>query len=282
MKLGFTSNIFAQPLKSGQVKLGELLILGKELGFRAMEIRDDEVSLSVPEVEDLKRTADGQGIRLTYAIKNDLLTPGDEERFRSALDRACLLGEWAVMRMLLAQSVLKGKKGYTREELGQLIGISCRYGAYAKEKKILMAPEHAREPLMGDGSSFFGLGEYLAGTCLLCEDSSAIKFTFDPANATNTSLCTSPSCEEEVLGFLETFKARLGLVHYKTTQGGTVQAVIGPADVDHRRLFARLQGSYAGIFCLEIPGKADLDGTKADLVASLKFMEGEGLFSYFS
>jgi sugar phosphate isomerase/epimerase len=282
MKLGFTSNIFAQPLKSGQVKLDELLILGQGLGFRAMEIRDDEVALSPEAVQGLREKADGLGLSLSYAVKNDLLTPGDEERFGQALDRACLLGEWAVMRMLLAQSVLKGKKGYTREELGQLIGISCRYGAMAKTKKILMAPEHAREPLMGDGSSYFGLGEYLAGTCLLCEDSSAIKFTFDPANATNTSLCTSPSCGEEVLGFLETFKARIGLVHYKTTQGGAVQAVIGPADVDHRRLFARLHEAYAGVFCLEIPGKADLESTKADLVASLEFMEKEGLLSQFS
>jgi hypothetical protein len=85
-----------------------------------------------------------------------------------------------------------------------------------------------------------------------------------------------------VLGFLETFKARIGLIHYKTTQGGAVQAVIGPADVDHRRLFAGLQKAYAGVFCLEIPGKADLESTKADLVASLKFMEREGLLSQFS
>jgi len=282
MRLGFTSNIFAQPLKSGQITLKELLSLGKEHRFRAMEIRDDEVGLSIQEVEDLKKTADGLGIQLTYAIKNDMLTPGDEEKHRAALERASLLGEWTVMRMLLAQSALKGKKGYTREELGQLIGISCRYGAYAKEKKVIMAPEHAREPLMGDGVSFFGLGEYLAGTCLLCEDSSAIKFTFDPANATNASLCTSPSCGEEVLGFLETFRARIGLVHYKTTQGGAVQAVIGPADVENRRLLAQLQKAYAGIFCLEIPGKADLEGTKADLASSLQFMEREGLLSYFS
>jgi sugar phosphate isomerase/epimerase len=282
MKLGFTSNIFGQPLKSGQVSLRELLALGKELGLKAMEIRDDEVSLSTEEVEALKKAADGLGIQLTYAIKNDLLTPGDEERFRKALDRACLLGEWTVMRMLLAQSVLKGKRGYAREEVGQLIGISCRYGSYAREKKVFMAPEHAREPLMGDGVTYFGLGEYLAGTCLLCEDSSAIKFTFDPANASNTSLCASPSCGEEVLGFLETFKSRIGLVHYKTTQGGAVQPVIGPADVDFRRLFPQLHKAFAGIFCLEIPGRADLDGTKSDLISSLKFLEAEGLFQYFS
>lgn len=282
MKLGFTSNIFAQPLKSGQITLAELLALGKELGFKTMEIRDDEVALSAQQVLELKEKADVLGMQLSYAIKNDLLTPGDEERFSKALDRASLLGEWTVMRMLLAQSVLKGKKGYTREELGQLIGISCRYGAMAKSKKVIMAPEHARDPLMGDGVSYFGLGEYLAGTCLLCEDSSAIKFTFDPANATNTSLCASPSCGEEVLGFLETFRARIGLVHYKTTQKGAVQPVLGPADVDHRRLLSRLHQTYAGVFCVEIPGKEDLTATRADLEHSLKFMEGEGLFSYFS
>ena len=282
MRLGFTSNIFAQPLKSGQVQLRELLPLGKGLGFQAMEIRDEEVGLSPREVQDLKKAADGAGIQLTYAIKNDLLTEGDEEKFRAALERASLLGERAVMRMLLAQSALKAKKGYSREELKRLIEISCGYASLAKEKKVLIAPEHAREPLMGDGASYFGLGEYLAGTCLLCEDFAYIKFTFDPANATNTSLCTSPSCGEEVLGFLETFKARIGLVHYKTTRGGAVQPVIGASDVDHRRLFSQLGKAFAGIFCLEIPGKADLESTKADLVLSLKFMEGEVLFQYFS
>ena len=282
MKLGFTSNIFAQCIKSGQIRLDELLSLGKELGLKAMEIRDDEISLSEEEIRGLKGKADGLGMQLTYAIKNDLLTPGDEEKFRKALDRACLLGEWTVIRMLLAQSVLKGKKGYTREELGQLIGISCRYGSYAKQKKVLMAPEHARDPLMGDGISYFGLGEYLAGTCLLCEDSSAIKFTLDPANATTTSLCASPACGEEVLGFLETFRARIGLIHYKTTQGGVVQPVIGPGDVDHQRLLSRLHKVYTGIFCLEIPGKADVASTRADLVSSLKFLEGEELLQYFS
>ena len=145
-----------------------------------------------------------------------------------------------------------------------------------------MAPENAREPLMGDGVSYFGLGEFLAGTCLLCADSSAMKFTFDPANATTTSLCASPACGEEVLGFLETFRARIGLVHYKTTQGGVVQPVIGPGDVDHLRLLSRLHEVYTGIFCLEIPGKGDLADTKADLVSSLKFLEKEGLLRFFS
>ncbi len=282
MKLGFTSNIFAQAIKSGQIRLGDLLSLGKELGLKAMEIRDGEVSLGEEEIRDLKGKADGLGMQLTYAIKNDMVTPGDEEKVRKALDRACLLGEWTVMRMLLAQSILKGKKGYTREELGQLIGISCRYGTYAKQKKVLMAPEHARDPLMGDGVGYFGLGEYLAGTCLLCEDSSAIKFTFDPANATTTSLCTATACGEEVLGFLETFQARIGLVHYKTTQGGVVQPVIGPGEVDHKRLLSRLHRVYTGVFCLEIPGKADVASTRTDLVSSLKFLEGEGLLQYFS
>jgi hypothetical protein len=282
MKLGMTSNILAQPLKAGQIDLEGVLELARELRMRALEIRDDEVSLSLSRMEELKRKADSLGIQLTYAIKNDLFTPGDEDRFRQALDRASLLGEGTVMRMLLAQSVLKGKKGYTREELGKLIGASCRYATYARGKEVIMAPEHAREPLMGDGLGYFGLGEYLAGTCLLCEDSSAIKFTFDPANATNTSLCLSPCGEEEVLGFLETFKSRLGLVHYKTTLQGMVQATIGKADVDHRRLLSRLQAAYDGIFCLEIPGKADLEGTKADLLASLKYLEEEGLLSFFS
>ena len=86
----------------------------------------------------------------------------------------------------------------------------------------------------------------------------------------------------EVLGFLETFQARIGLVHYKTTQGGVVQPVIGPGDMDHQRLFSRLYKVYTGIFCLEIPGKADVSSTWADLVCSLKFMEGEGLLQYFS
>jgi hypothetical protein len=61
-----------------------------------------------------------------------------------------------------------------------------------------------------------------------------------------------------------------------------VQPVLGPADVDHRRLLSRLHQTYAGVFCVEIPGKEDLTATRADLEHSLKFMEGEGLFSYFS
>lgn len=282
MKLGFTSNIFSQPLKSGQIKLADLLFLGKEVGLRAMEIRDDEVSLGLREVGDLKDQADGLGIQLTYAIKNDLFTAGDEEKFEAALDRAALLGERTVMRMLLAQSALKEKKGYTRKELKQLIEISCHYAGLAKAKGVIMAPEHAREPLMGDGTIYFGLGEYLAGTCLLCEDSPFIKFTFDPANTATTTLCTSPSCGEEVLGFLETFKARIGLVHYKTTQNGAVQPTIGPAEVNDNRLFSQLSQAYGGIFCLEIPGKGNLEDTRADLTASLNYLEKAGLLSYFS
>lgn len=278
MKLGITTNVFAGPLKNHEVELESILDLAPSLDIRAVEIRDDLAALDEPRVKSLVSRAEEDGLALSYGIKNDMMAAGDRALFERGVKLASLCGPNCVLRMLASQDALKpeGKRGYSPEDLQALKTISEGYGDLASASGVLVAIEHARDPLHGVGG-FFGIADLVRGM-----KSKNVGLTFDPANATNKSLCKSPSVEADILRFVDELGSRFFMTHYKTTSNGIVQATIGDADVDNASLFARLSKVYNGTLCIEIPGSPTLKDTNSSLQASLSYLRAKGLFKYLS
>jgi len=209
MKLGITTNIFAGPLKTHETDLEGILALASELGVRAVEIRDELATLQGSMVSHLASRAASSGLALSYAIKNDMLAPGDRALFERAVRLASLCGENSVLRVLASQDALKpdGKRGYSSEDIASLETIAEGYGEVASAVGVLVAIENARDPLYGS-DGFFGLAELMRRV-----RSKNVGLTFDPANATNKTLCKSPSAEADVLRYADELGQRIFLTH---------------------------------------------------------------------
>ena len=278
MKLGITTNVFASQIKKNEITLEGVLNLASEIGMKSVEIRDDLCTLMLDEVRKLKEKADAKGLSLSYAIRTEMLATGDRALFEKGVLSASACGGRRVLRAMASQDALKveGKKGYIREELDRLVKISNEYGEFAAKHQVLVAIEHAREPLFGDGRTYFGMSDLLERV-----EAGNVGLTFDPANATNVSLCKASSTVGDVLRFVDMHLKRVFLVHYKTTKGGKGEPTIGDADIDHHMLFERLKRGYDHVVCIEIPGTESLDLTRKNLRASLNYMKEKNLMGYF-
>jgi len=284
MRLGFTTSIFAKPLASGEVNLGGLVDFAEQQGFAAVELRDDDANCRLSDVQDFVKDAKAKDIEVTYAIKNDMFEPSDKALFERAVERAALCGEGTVLRLLGSQSALGGpeKKGYTAQETDRIAKIATEYANAADAKGIFLAMEHAREPLYGDGATYFGLDDILRVLEAAGGTPTNFGITFDPANAVYSALCKAPTTPDKVMMFLETHNQYVTLVHYKTTQGGKCTSVIADADIENETLFAALEKVYDGIVCMEIPGAATLGECHKNIDASLAYIRKLGLMGYFA
>lgn len=276
MKLGITTNVYAGPLKNREVDLEGIVDLASKMSIKAVEIRDDAAALDEGRVRSLASRAREKGIVLSYGIKNDMMASTDRALFERGVKLASLCGPSCVLRILASQDALKaeGKGGYSPTDIETLKGTSETYGNLASASGVLVALENAREPLYGTGGSF-GMSDLIRGI-----KSKSVGLTFDPANATNRSLCKSPSAENEVLRFVDELGSRFFLTHYKTTSNGATQAAIGDADVDNGRLLERLSRVYHRVLCIEIPGSSTLKETTSSVQASLNYLRAKGLDRY--
>jgi sugar phosphate isomerase/epimerase len=254
-----------------------VLDLASGLGITAVEIRDDPASLEENRVRSIAAKARDKGLLLSYGIKNDMMAKADAELFEKGVRLASACGASCVLRIMASQDALKteGKRGYSAADMEALKATTETYGKIASKSGVLVAIEHAREPLYSAGG-FYGISDLVQGVA-----SRTVGLTFDPANATNKSLCKSPSTSSEVLKFVDEFGSRFHMVHYKTTRGGVVQPAIGDADTDNATLFERLSKVYHGVLCVEIPGSPSLNDTSASLRASVDYLKAEKLVKYF-
>ena len=284
MRLGFTTSIFAKPLASGEVNLGGLVDFAEQQGFAAIELRDDSASYAVEVVQDFVKDAQAKNVEITYAIKNDMFEEGDRALFERGVERAALCGEGAILRLLAAQSALAApdKKGYTKQEIQRIAQIVANYAQMADKKGIFLAMEHAKEPLYGDGATYFGLDDVFKELDSSGGVPTNLGITFDPANAVYVTLCKAPTTPDKVLQFLETHNQYIALVHYKTTVNGKTTPVITDADIENEGLFAQLAKVYDGIVCVEIPGAAGLAECHKNIDESLNYLRKLGLMGYFA
>jgi|GEM_PF-1279832 len=284
MRLGFTTSIFAKPLASGEVNIGGLVDFAEEQGFAAVELRDDDADYEPSKVADFVKDSRAKDIDVTYAIRNDMFEPEGRDIFENGLQRAALCGDGAILRLLAAQSALAppGKKGYTQDEVKRIARIAAEYAKIADAKGVFLAIEHAREPLYGDGATYFGLDDIFKALAAEGDVPTNLGITFDPANAVYKTLCKAPTTPDRVIEFLEAHNQYIALVHYKTTVNGATTPVLTDADIENESLFSHLAKVYDGIVCLEIPGAPGLSECHKNIDDSLNYLRKMGLMGYFA
>ncbi len=283
MDFGITTQTFSKQIGTGAVSLQGILEKIPTWGMNSMEIRDNDADCDLEMVGALNAFAQERGIRLSYGIKNELLKPEDESIFLGAVDRVKILGKGTVLRMMASQESLKpeGFKGYTQAHVDALVTVLKRFAQVAEENDLFLALENAREPLIGDGASYFGMGELLER--LEAEGiAPPVGITFDPGNAMDVKLCKAPSQPGEVMRFLDKYNRFFHLVHLKCTREGSVLPAIGESDLDVKDLLEALEKKrYEGCICLELPGTDSLSQTEEHIGESIAYLGSEGLNRFF-
>jgi len=284
MRLGLTTNIFSEAVGAGEVNLGGIVDFADAEGFSAIEVRDDEASLEMAELEGFVKDAAARGIEISYAVKNDMLQRGDRALIERGIERAAACGEGTVLRFLASQSALaaEGRKGYTAEEVSLVAERARAYAAAADEMEVSMALENAREPLYGDEETFCGLHDIFVEIEHSGGVPGGLGITFDPANAVFLGFCKNPTTPAQVLEFLSTHSQYIAMVHFKTTRAGKPTPVIGEADINNEALFENLARVYNGVVCVEIPPAGDLLECRRNIEASLDYLRSSGLMGYFA
>ena len=264
--LGLATNTYKKVLESGELTLRELITWAAGRGFSWVEIRDADVKMSEQELLDMKELADKLQVRLHYAWDNeDLLCK--PESFLKGIENAALFGDGTCSRVLLAPNTVKGKKGYTREEMEALVPIINFYVKKAGEKNIYLCFENAMEPLRGDGETYFGMEDLLERCPEMC-------VTFDAANACSSTTCVNPT-EAELIQDYQKYAERNFYFHLKLTKNHEVLDTLeADGDFDLHKLFEAFEKNPNMLVCLEIPQQLSLVKMQKAVEDSLKFLEG--------
>lgn len=248
--LGLASNTYKKILEKKEITMRELLTWAAGRGFSWLEVRDPDVLMTKEELLDLKNLAEKLDMRLHYSWDNEDLFV-ELPAFEKGMENAAVLGEGTCCRVLLASNAVKGKKGYSKEEIEKLVPIIKKYVRQADKLGITLCFENSMEPIKGDGKEYYGMTELLEMCDGMCS-------TFDAANFTNQTTLVNPD-EEELAAYYQTFSERIPYFHMKVTRKHELlDALETEADFDVFRLLDLFSQNEKMLVALEIPQQPDL------------------------
>lgn len=264
--LGLASNTYKQVIQSGEMTLKELVAWAAGRGFSWIEVRDAQVEMTREELEDIRRFAEKLEVRIHYSWDNqDILK--EDECFYRGMENAAVFGKGTCCRVLVAPNAVKGKRGYTKDEMEIIVPVLDKYIRKSEEMGIHLCFENAMEPIFGDGTEYFGMNELLERCPGMC-------VTFDAANATNHTTRVNPT-EEELLKYFEKFCDRIFYFHLKVTRDHKLlDTVETEGDFHIKKLFDAFSANSGMMICLEIPQQPDLVKMTAAVERSLEVLEG--------
>lgn len=263
--LGLASNTYKKILEKKEMTMRELLTWAAGRGFSWMEVRDPDVRMTKEELLDLKSLAEKLDMGLHYSWDNeDLLV--ELPAFEKGMENATVLGEGTCCRVLIASHAVKGKKGYSKEEIEKLVPIIKQYVSRADELGITLCFENSMEPVKGDGKEYYGMTELLEMCDGMCS-------TFDAANFTNQTTLVNPD-EEELAAYYQTFSEKIPYFHMKVTrQHELLDALETETDFDVFRLLDLFSRNEKMLVALEIPQQPDLIRMTEMVEKSIKVLE---------
>lgn len=263
--LGLASNTYKKVLQNQEMTLKELIAWAAGKGFSWVEVRDAEVEMSEEQLLDLKQLADKLNVRIHYSWDNhDVLQ--EDERFYQGMKNATLFGEGTCCRVLIAPNTVKGKPGYTKEDMEKIVPVLRKYVAKSIEMGIHLCFENAMEPLFGDGKNYFGMSNLLEACPGMC-------VTFDAANATNYTTCINPT-QEELMQYYRSYPDRIFYFHLKVTNNHKLLDTVEiEGDFQIKHLFQEFSRNPDMKICLEIPQQENLINMTAAVERSIDVLQ---------
>jgi len=247
MRLGFTTQNFIKAMPASVETSKTLISYARQNGYRWIELRDPDASLSYEECEEIAAFANSNGIEIIYSSQRGLLDDDFMDVFSRALVNSTAFDGQKYVRVLIANTEYPAgvaKLGWTKEEFEKAVKIADKAAAMAKEYGFELAAENSNGDIDGIGKPYYGLAEFFDNT------SENVKWQFDTANFFWVPQADiSPKQAEE---FLKKYAHRLSYLHLKSAADGKSLPVLADNPLNFEVIFPILDKAGCHYIAIEL------------------------------
>jgi sugar phosphate isomerase/epimerase len=272
LKIGFSTQNFQKAMPNTVENLNELINYAYNEGYQFIELRDDKAKLTKEECILLSETAKKKNIEVIYEIHKNPLDTGYFSVFERGLANAILFPNPGIIRTIVSKSEFDAnpdKKGWTAQELAQLVKITDSCTILAKSNNIRFVVENLNEPFFGDQVTYFGLADFFAG-------SKNTGLQFDLSNPfRNSSRCQADP--DRVIDYLPSIGNRWIITHLKTNINGEPQPVLTDNPLSIEKIVNAAWRQNARYLALELAPESDKIKCYENHTKSIQFLRGKGI-----
>jgi len=228
LKLGFSTQNFLKCMPVNVENLEEIIKYAANEGYSFIELRDPEAGLSLEECKKLAEIAELNDIEVIYEINTNLLAPDFLSIFNKALENTAVFQDPGIIRTIISTSEFasdKNKKGWTEQELNQIVELADTCGKLAHEHNLKFIVENANEAFFGKSTLYFGFVDFFDRT------NKNIGLQFDTANPFQNA-SRAKANPDQVEKYLSTIAERWLTTHLKSGKDGVFQSVLEDNPLD--------------------------------------------------
>jgi len=271
LKLGFTTANFLKAMPVTLESSKRLIDYASEQGYAWIELRDPHADLSVDECRQIAEYAGSKKIEIGYAIHEGLLDDTFLETLKRGVKNASYFEGPKTIRALICGNEFvnnESKIGWTADELNRAVLIGDRAAQIARNNGLHLVVENGFEVIKGDGKGYYGTKE------LFERAGPDLGWQFDTGNFFCTSrVWTKP---QEAEDFLKKNISKVRYIHLKTSQGRTVQPVLGDNELDFDTIFSVMSKNNVLYVAIEIVGFENIHTMYVNHDKSVQYLRSKG------
>ena len=271
LKLGFTTQNFIESLPVDLEHAKELVRYAAQHGCHWIEYRDPNAELTLADCREIAAFARAQGIEIAYANQRSLIDSDFWEIFEKGVVNAAVFEGPHTIRAVLSGELLEAdaeKKGFTKDELDQLVATAERAAKMAKEHGLQLVIENGLEAFAGDGETIYGYREFFDAV------SEAVNCQPDTGNF----FCAAriPASPEQAKKFLDDNIERTSYIHLKSSVDHEFQAVLTDNALDFDYVFDLLASHQVPYIAIELVPAENADQAYKNHEASVEYLKRSG------
>lgn len=274
LKIGFSTQNFQKAMPVNVESLTEIIEYASKEGYQFIELRDDLAKLTSAECKILADVAIKNKIDVIYEIHKNPLDSGYIRVFEKGLANTLLFSGPGIMRTLVSKSEFEadaGKKGWNKDELNKLAGLSDSCALIAKGKNIQFIVENLNEPFFGHDSTYYGLTDFFTKT-------SVTGLQLDISNPFRNS-SREKADPGEVIKYLSTMGSRWVTTHLKTipAMGGEPQPILTDNPLPIEKVVEMMGKQNGPYVTLELSPVIEKQQCFDNQAKSIRFLKEKGL-----
>ena len=252
LKLGFSTQNFLKCLPHDVKNLTEIIHFASNEGYEFIELRDPDASLSLKDCTELGNIAELVGIDVLYEINANLLAPGFFTIFNKGVENTKAFPGEGIIRTIVSNTEFtedESKKGWTGDELKQLVEIAEKAGKIAHENNLKFIVENGNESFFGKGYEYYGFTDFINKT-------KNIGIQFDTANPFQNASRHKAS-PLEVENYLISIADKWVTTHLKSGKDGVFQPVLDENPLDLGSVISIMSANNVKYVAFELLGLPD-------------------------
>ncbi len=272
LKLGFSTQNFLQSMPVNVKNLKEIIKYAGSEGYSFIELRDPEASLSPDDCKTLAAFAKSHHIDVLYEININLLAPNYKSVFQKAIENTTVFPGEGILRTLISNTEFASdpnKKGWSKNELDQIVALADSCGLIAKEHKIKFIVENGNEAFFGNDTTYYGFADFF-------NETRNVGLQFDTANPfQNASREKSDPLKVEV--FLTKIAGRWVTTHLKSGKDGVFQSVLDDNPLDLGKVLSLMSVNKIPYVAFELASVPDKKTCFENHSKSINYLVEKGL-----